>query len=121
MKTGLNEADYNELMAGIDALMAKGSQNISKEELEELQKMALAAQAYEQSKYVIDAPTSLVGMIEMKMFEMRLNQKELAKKLNISTTKLSLIMNGKQKADVTFLKAVYKTLHIDADFVLEHA
>jgi HTH-type transcriptional regulator/antitoxin HigA len=121
MKTILNETDYSQLMGKIDALMARGSQNVSKEELEELREMALAAQAYEQSKYVINAPDTLIGMIEMKMFEMNLNQKELADKLNISTTKLSLIMNGKQKADVAFLKAVHKVLHIDAGFVLEHA
>ena len=121
MNTAVTETEYNQLMGKIDALMAKGSQNISKQELEELRLMALSAQAYEQSKYVIEAPTTLVGMIEMKMFEMKFNQKELAEMLNISTAKLSLIINGKQKADVSFLKAVHKHLNIDAGFALEHA
>lgn len=82
--------------------------------------MALAAQNYEEQKYVIAAPSTLSGMIEMRMYEMRLKQKDLAKKLNISDAKLSLIMNGKQRPDVDFLKAVHTQLHVDAEFILQH-
>ena len=116
-----NETDYKNLMLRIDTLMAKGSNNVSKSELEEIRRMALAAQEYERKKYVIEAPTTLTGMIEMKMFEMGLKQKDLAEKLSISEAKLSLIINGKQKPDIDFLKAVHSELHIDADFILEHA
>jgi len=116
-----NDADYKSLMLKIEALMAKGSDKVTKNELEEIHKMALSAQEYETKKYIIEAPTTLMGMIEMKMFEMGLKQKVLAEKLNISEAKLSLIMNGKQKPDVDFLKAVHSTLHIDAGFILEHA
>jgi HTH-type transcriptional regulator/antitoxin HigA len=121
MKKIINEAGYNEVMAKIDSLMAKGSSKVSKEELTEIRLLAEAAQSYEQSKYVIDAPTSLTGMIEMRMFEMKLKQNELARKLKVSDAKLSLIMNGKQKPGVDFLKAVHSELNIDAEFILEHA
>lgn len=100
--------------------MAKGSENVSGEELAEIRAFALAAQDYEQKKYVIAAPKTLNGMIEMRMYEMRLKQKDLAKKLNISGAKLSLIMNGKQKPDVDFLKAIHTELKVDAEFILEH-
>ena len=116
-----NDIDYNQVMEKLDELMAKGSENVSKDELAEIRSLAILAQTYEQHKYVIDAPTTLIGMVEMKMFEMRLKQKELAKKLKVSDAKLSLIMNGKQKPDVDFLKAVYSELNIDAGFILEHA
>lgn len=116
-----NEADYTNVISNIDDLMRKGSTAVSKEELRHIRKLALAAQEFEQEKYVIEAPSTLVGMIEMRMFEMKLKQKDLAKKLNVSDTKLSLIMNEKQKPDIAFLKAVYKNLKINADFILEHA
>lgn len=116
-----HDADYNAVMAKIDRLMAKGSENISKKELAEIKSLAIAIQAYEQEKYVIDLPTTLAGMIEMKMYELKLKQKDLAQQLNISTAKLSLIMNGKQKPDVAFLKSVHSQLKIDASFLLEHA
>ena len=115
-----NEYDYKAIMSRIDALMAKGSENVSKEELAEIKEMALAAQQYEQNKYTIAMPQTLAGMIEMRMYEMRLKQKDLAKKLNISDAKLSLIMNGKQKPDVDFLKAVHTQLNVDAGFILQH-
>jgi len=121
MKKINNESDYNDVMVKIDSLMSKGSENISKEELEELRTMALSAQAYEQEKYVLDAPSTLTGMIEMRMFEMKLKQKDLAEKLNVSNAKLSLIMNGKQRPDISFLKAVHQQLKVDANFILEHA
>ena len=116
-----NDADYKGLMLRIEALMLKGSANVSQHELEEIRKLAVSAQDYERKRYTIEAPTTLTGMIEMRMFEMGLKQKELAEKLNISEAKLSLIMNNKQKPDINFLKAVYSELHVNADFILEHA
>ncbi len=114
-------AEYNSVVAKIDALMKKGSESVSAEELDEIKRLAITIQSYEQKKYVIDLPTTLVGMIEMKMYEFKLKQKDLAKQLNISTAKLSLIMNGKQKPDIAFLKSVHSQLNIDASFLLEHA
>lgn len=59
-------------------------------------------------------------MIELKMYERKIKQAQLAKKLKLSEAKLSLILNGKQKPDVTFLKGIRKELKIDADFILDH-
>ncbi|MDR3695262.1 hypothetical protein [Mucilaginibacter sp.] len=52
----INDNDYTKVMAKIDGLMAKGSKNISKEELEEIKQLALAAQEYEQQKYALVSP-----------------------------------------------------------------
>ncbi len=114
-----SETDYNSVMAKIDKLMAKGSANVTKNELAEIRSLALKAQAYEKKKYIIEPPTTLAGIIEMKMYDMKLRQTQLAKKLHISDTKLSLIMSGKQKPDISFLKAVHKELQIDANLLLE--
>jgi len=120
MKKIMNDADYDSVMHKIDILMAKGSGNVTHEELAEIRQLAEDAQAYERSKFTIKAPVTLTGMIEMRMFELRLKKKELANKLKISEAKLSLIMNGKQRPDVGFLKAIHNELNIDADFILEH-
>lgn len=120
MKNIDNNTDYNQVMAKIDELMSKGSGKITKEEMEEIRTLAQQAQAFEQANYVIEAPTTLIGMVEMRMFEMKLKQRELAKKLNVSDTKLSLIMNGKQKPGIEFLKAIHSELKIDAEFILDH-
>jgi len=114
----LTNADYGNVMSRIDKLMSKGSANVSRTEMAEIRKLALAAQQYEQSKFPIKSPTTLAGIIEMRMYEMKLKQKDLARKLKVSDAKLSLIMNGKQKPDVDFLKAVHKQLNVNGDFLL---
>ena len=114
----INGGDYKNVMTKIDSLMAKGSKNVNKKELAEIRKLALTAQDYEQNKFVIEAPTTSAGIIEMKMYEMRLKQKDLARKLKVSDTKLSLIMSGKQKPDVSFLKSVHQQLKVNGDFLL---
>ena len=114
----LTNANYGNVMSRIDKLMSKGSANVSRTEMAEIRKLALAAQQYEQSKFPIKSPTTLAGIIEMRMYEMKLKQKDLARKLKVSDAKLSLIMNGKQKPDVDFLKAVHKQLNVNGDFLL---
>ena len=112
-------AEYKKVMKKIDALMNKGSGQVTKQELAEIRELALMAQRYEQQKYVVPAPTTLAGIIEMKMYEMRLKQTELAVRLKVSNTKLSMILNGKQKPDVAFLKSLHQNLHVDANLLLE--
>lgn len=114
----LDEMDYKEIMTQIDTLMAKGSGKVTKSELAEIRKLSVAAQHYEQNKYEIEEPTTLAEIIEIKMYEMRLKQKDLARKLNVSDAKLSLIMKGKQKPDIQFIKAVHKELQVNADLLL---
>ncbi|HEY1009151.1 MAG TPA: helix-turn-helix domain-containing protein [Daejeonella sp.] len=121
MKKIKDKTGYAHVMSKIDSLMAKGSENVSTDELAEIRRLALASQQYEQEKYQVDPPSTLAGMIEMRMFEMRLKQKDLAKRLKISDAKLSLIMNGKQRPDIEFLKAIHSELQVDAEFILRHA
>lgn len=116
-----NEKEYNAAMKKIDALMKKGESKLTGKEANELRTLALAAQAYEKSIYTIPAPKTLEGLIELKMYERKLKQKELAKLLGIGEPKLSQIMSKKRKPDVAFLKAAHKRLGIDGNILLEFA
>ncbi|MFN8346613.1 MAG: helix-turn-helix domain-containing protein [Spirosomataceae bacterium] len=115
-----NETEYERIMEEILHLMNQGEGNLNKEEKEKLRNLALAAQVYEQNLYTIPAPTTLEGMIELRMYEMKLKQKDLAKTLGVSDAKLSLILSGKQKPDIPFIKAVHTKLNVSADFILQH-
>lgn len=121
MKTFKTEVEYNKAMDEILQLMNKGEANLNKVETEKLRSMSLAAQAYEKSIYTIPAPSTIEGMIELRMYEMKLKQKELAELMNLAEPKLSQILNGKREPDVKFLKAAYLKLHIDPAFLLEKA
>jgi HTH-type transcriptional regulator/antitoxin HigA len=116
----VNEKDYKNLMMKIDALMKKGENNLTNKESNDLRNMAIAAQEYEKNIYTIPAPRTLAGMIELKMYEKKLKQKDLAKLMGLGEAKLSQILNGKREPDVAFLKAAWKKLGIDATFLLSH-
>lgn len=114
------ETQYKKTMDEILTLMNKGEAALSKSETEKLRTMALAAQSYEKNIYTIPPPSTLEGMIELKMYERRLKQKELAKLMGLSEPKLSQILTGKREPDIAFLKAAHQKLGIDASFLLNH-
>ena len=116
-----NEKDYDTTMKKVDVLMKKGENNLTTKEADELRTLALAAQAYEKSIYTIPAPKTLEGLIELKMYEYKLKQKELARLLGIGEPKLSQIMTRKRKPDVAFLKAAHERLGIDGNLLLKYA
>jgi hypothetical protein len=61
------------------------------------------------------------GLIELKMYEKKLKQKELAKLLNTTDTKLSEIMHNKRKPSLSFLKAMHEVWGIDGNLLLKIA
>jgi HTH-type transcriptional regulator/antitoxin HigA len=120
MKTIKTEAQYKKAMSQILTLMNKGEGNLTKTEAVQLREMALAAQTYEKSIYTVPPPQTIEGMIELKMYERKLKQKDLAKLMGLSEPKLSQILSGKREPDVPFLKAAHVKLGIDASFLLTH-
>jgi len=116
-----SKQEYNAAMKKIDALMKIGEKKLTDQQANELRTLALAANAYERSIYEIPAPQTLEGLIELKMYERRLKQKELAKLLGIGESKLSEIMNKKRPVDVAFLKAAHNQLGIDGNLLLQYA
>ncbi len=98
-------------LGGFDFLSAK-----DKKELEILTNLV---QNYEQQYYKIDMPKSLVGWIELKMFEKKLKQKELANILEINEVRLSEVLNGKRKINLDLAKRLYQKLDIEPKTILE--
>ncbi len=115
-----NEKEYQAAMARIDVLMEKGERHLTQKEADDLESWALAAQTYEKSMYAVPAPKTIAGMIELKMYEKKLKQKDLARIMGLGEAKLSQILNGKRDPDVAFLKAAHQKLGIDAAFLLSH-
>ena len=106
-------------MTEIDALMKKGEKNLTAIELKRLGSLAEAAEVYEDTNEPLPLPSSLPDLVKMKMFQLQLNQQFTAKLLGVSEAKFSLIMNGKQKPDIYFLKAIHEKLKVDANKILE--
>lgn len=123
-----SEKEYKAAMKTIETLLKKatdagGFHMLPEEESGMLAKLSKLAEHYEDNtlKLMPIKPKTLQEAVEFKMAEQKLTQALLAKKLGIGAPKLSQIMTGKREPDVIFLKALYRKLKIDAEFLLTHA
>ncbi|QRR01672.1 helix-turn-helix domain-containing protein [Dyadobacter sandarakinus] len=113
------ENEYNDAFRKIDALIA-GKFEESEAGRKEFLEVAKSIQEYEKRYYPIPKPETVIEMVELKMYERKITQKQLSALLEITTDKLSQILNGKREPDVSFLKAVYLKLGVDPGFLLRN-
>lgn len=114
-----NKEAYELVMKEIEVLMKKGEENLTIPELSRLKTLADAAEGYEDAHEPLPIPSTLADMIRMKMFQLRLKQHFTAKLLGVSEAKFSLIMNGKQRPDIYFIKALHEKLNMDANQIIK--
>lgn len=113
------EKKMNELLqvatkkGGFDKLSAKESKT--------LDMYTQTVKVYETMHYKIELPQTVQGLIELKMYEKKLKQKEMAALLNTTDTKLSEIMHHKRKPSLSFIKALNNVLGIDGNLLLKIA
>ena len=66
-------------------------------------------------------PDTLIGRLEIEMFNRQLNRKQMAELLGIPASRFSDLLNGKTSVTMSLAKKLHKTLNIPADFILEAA
>jgi HTH-type transcriptional regulator/antitoxin HigA len=115
------KTDYKSAIKIIDNLMAKGEAHLAKKEQQQLKDLATAVEKFEDENLPLPKPKTLVGMIQLKMFELKLKQKQLADILNIPESRVSEMMKGKRKITLPIAQKLYEKLDIPADFILENA
>lgn len=116
-----NQNELKVAFEQLDKMIADGFQGNAEKEAQ-FADLSKAIEAYEDSLQLMPLrPQTLTGMIELKMFERRLKQRELAEQLGITTTRLSEVLNGKRKVNMDLAKRLHRVLGIDAEFILEHA
>lgn len=115
-------------MAHIETFLQKatasgGFASLTLEEADELAKLSLLAEAYEDSIPLmpIKVPQSIAEMIRFRMFQKKLNQREVARLLEVPETRLSEVLRGKRPINLALAKQLHSKLNIDANFILEHA
>ena len=114
-----NEAEYRSALAIIEPLLQKGFDKLTPEEEDELVRVTKRIEVYESTHYPLPfTPKTLTEMIEFKMFELKLKQRDLAKMLGVTENRISEIMNGKRKINIDFAKRLHQKLNVDANFIL---
>ncbi len=86
--------------------------------LQELVHVSRIVEAYEEEHYPIGLPT-LVEIIELRMFEMKLKKKDLAALLNTSASRISEYLSGKRDITLNVARELHKKLNIDSDIILQ--
>lgn len=119
MKKINSETAYAKALAEVYKLMQKGEKNITNKDAGNISTMAKAIQEYEKVHHPFPMPKTIGEIVELKMFEKKLNRVSLAKVLGIGAPKLSQILNNKREPDVSFLKALHEKLGVDGNFILE--
>jgi len=117
-----SKKEYHEMMVEIYNLMNKGEGKLTNLESTKLSKMATAAELYEENILGLKPfkePETISELVELKLFEHKMTQARLAEEIGLAKSKVSEIMNGKRKADISFLKGIHKILKIDAGLLLE--
>ncbi len=126
MKTTITKKEFEVVEAKMFALLniatQKGGFNhLTSKERASLNQYTKMVKAYEDVNFTIPMPQTVQGLIELKMYEKKLKQKELAKLLNTTDTKLSEIMHNKRKPSLSFIKAMNEVLGIDGNLLLKIA
>jgi HTH-type transcriptional regulator/antitoxin HigA len=119
----ISEKHYHESMIVIYDLMNKGEKNMNLQDTEKLKAMTKATEKFEDEAMglrPVKKPNSVPEAIALFMYENKLSQAKLADELGIGKPKLSQILTGKRKPDVSFLKAIYNKLKLDPKFILDH-
>ncbi len=123
-----SEEEYRQVMDRVEMYLHKstakgGFQTLTAVEKEDLRQLSLQAEAWEDGIPLmpIRQPQTLVEMLELKMYERKLKQKDLAELLGISATRLSEVLQGKRNVNMDLAKRLYSVLKIDAAFILEQA
>jgi len=117
-----SKKEYHEMMVEIYNLMNKGEGKLTNLESTKLSKMATAAELYEENILGLKPfkePETISELVELKLFEHKMTQSKLAEEMGLAKSKVSEILTGKRKADISFLKGIHKVLKIDADLLLD--
>jgi HTH-type transcriptional regulator/antitoxin HigA len=116
----VNEAEYMKASTRIEELLKIVSNDTRQDDpnLKELVALSDIVENYETEIYTVGTP-SLKDVIELRMFERKLKQKDLAELLNTSTSRISEYLNGKRDITIEIARALHSKLDIDSDIILQ--
>lgn len=124
MKSEISKKEFEATEKKLNDILAIATEKGGFDFLSAKEKTALAqytnvVKAYEDIHYSIPMPQTIEGLIGLKMYERKLKQKEIAKLLHTTDTKLSAVMHRKRKPNIDLLKAMHEKLGIDGNLLLK--
>ena len=90
---------------------------LSKKHEQELDNLSDEIALYEEENFAFE-PSNLIEMIELRMYQRKLKQKDVAKILGTTPSRVSEILNGKRGLTINLAKGLYTKLNIDPTLIL---
>ena len=124
MKKRITKSEFIKADAKMQRLLTKATDKgsfemLTAKESEQLDKYTEIVRRYEAENIIIPMPTTISGLLQLKMYENQLKQKEMADLLETSTTQLSEIIHEKRKPTLHFLKSVNQKLGVDGNILFQ--
>ncbi len=91
---------------------------LSKREQQELDDVSEIVVQYEEQNYPF-RPETLTEMIELRMYQRKLKQKDLAKILGTTPSRISELLNGKRDLTIEMARGLYQKLNVDPSLILQ--
>ena len=113
------EKQYPAAMARIEELLPLVTEETPEDDIHSVELVLLSnlVADYDDAHYPVEAP-SLVNVLRLRMYEMKLTQKSMAELIGISASRLNEILTGKREPTLQIARAICIKLSIDAAIVL---
>jgi len=117
----MTKKEYNSKIKRLEVLLegltVKGK--LTKKLQTELDELSDQIANYEETQFPFE-PSNLKEMIELRMYQRKLKQKDLAKILGTTPSRISEILSGKRGLTMELAKGMYQKLNIDAELILKN-
>lgn len=124
----ISEKEYNESRAKMEDIISRGTELgdmelLCDEDKAEYTRLVGLVDEYENAYYPLPgySSTLLTDAIKEKMVEKGVNQRQTAKLLGISESRVSDLLSGKRKLNLNIAKRLRDNLGLSADFILDMA
>ncbi|MEZ4827588.1 MAG: helix-turn-helix domain-containing protein [Bacteroidia bacterium] len=119
MERIMNQNEYQDSLVRMESLLkiVGNDTDSSSKEFIELNELSQIIAEYEERHYSFE-PKNLREMIELRMYQRKLKQKDIAELLGTTPSRVSEIINGKRKLTFELAKALYSKLNIDPEIIL---
>lgn len=114
-----SEKQYKAAMARIEELLPLVTEDTPEDDIHSVELVLLSnlVADYDDAHYPIETP-SLISVLRLRMYEMKLTQKAMAELIGISASRLNEILTGKREPTLQVARAICRNLSIDATIVL---
>lgn len=122
-----NDAQYREHKEAMEVIIAKGTklgdmELLSQSDKDEFIRLTDAIHEWEAAYHPLPGKVSslITDEIKKQMIDKKIKQKEAAKMLGISESRVSELLNGKRALNLIIAKRLRDCFGIPADFILDN-